>query len=87
VNGNVEDQAAFRAALDKAQINSPRGPVFFDQYHNATANQYINQVTLVNGAWINHLYKTIPMVGQYNGFDPEEFNAALPFGRDNPSCP
>ena len=87
VNGNVEDQAAFRAALDKTEVNSPRGPVKFDQYHNAVANMYRNQVTLIDGVWINNLVETYPNVSQYWTYTEEEFNAALPFGRDNPSCP
>jgi branched-chain amino acid transport system substrate-binding protein len=88
VGGDVEkDPAAFHAALDKAQIATPRGPVHFDATHNAVANSYLNQVKDVNGAWTNSLVQTIPDVGQYYKFDPAEFNAALPFGRDNPKCP
>lgn len=87
VNGNIEDQTAFRAAVDKVQVNSPRGPVKFDQYHNAVANMYINKVTNINGTWVNQLQETFPNVTQYWTYTPEEFNAALPFGRDNPKCP
>ena len=87
IGGTVEaDQAGFRAALDEAKINAPRGPVHFDETHNAVANTYLNQVKEVDGVWINSLVQTIPDVGQYYTFDPAEFNAALPFGRDNPSC-
>jgi branched-chain amino acid transport system substrate-binding protein len=87
-NGNVEGNAdAFHAALDKAKINAPRGPVHFDETHNAVANDYLNQVKNVDGAWTNVLVKTIPNVGQFYTFDPSEFRAALPFGRDNPKCP
>jgi branched-chain amino acid transport system substrate-binding protein len=88
VNGNVEGNAdAFHSALDKSQINSPRGPVHFDETHNAVANDYLNQVKNIDGVWTNVLVKTIPDVGQFFTFDPTEFRAALPFGRDNPTCP
>lgn len=87
VNGDVENnQAGFRAGLDKAQVNTPRGPVKFDETHNAVANTYLNQVKNVGGVWTNTLVQTFPNVGQYYTFDPKEFAAALPFGRDNPKC-
>jgi branched-chain amino acid transport system substrate-binding protein len=72
VKGNVENTTAFHAALET---------------HNAVANMYLNQVKNVDGVWISALVETIPNVGQYYKFDPAEFNAALPFGRDNPKCP
>ena len=88
MGGDAEkDPGAFRGALDKAQINSPRGPVHFDKTHNAVANTYLNQVKKIDGVWTNSLVETIPDVGQYYKFDPAKFNAALPFGRDNPKCP
>ena len=88
INGAVEGNAdAFHAALDKAKVNTPRGPVSFDETHNAVANDYLNQVKNVDGAWTNTLVKTIPNVGQFFTFDPKEFRAALPFGRDTPKCP
>ena len=87
VAGKVEDQKAFRAALDQVKINSPRGPVRFDDTHNAVANSYLNQVQNVNGVWVNALVDTKPDVGQFYTFNPKEFMAALPFGRDNPKCP
>jgi branched-chain amino acid transport system substrate-binding protein len=87
VNGNIEDQTAFRAAVDKVKVNTPRGPVAFDQYHNAVANMYLNKVTKIGDAWVNDLQETFPAVTQYWTYTPEEFNAALPFGRDNPKCP
>ena len=87
VNGEVENTKAFQAALLKAKVNAPRGPVHFDETHNAVANAYLNKVEKVDGKWTNVLVKTIPNVTQYYTFDPAQFNAALPFGRDNPKCP
>ena len=87
VKGDVESTKAFQAALGKAKVNAPRGPVHFDETHNAVANAYLNQVRKVDGAWTNALVQTIPGVTQYYKFDAAEFNAALPFGRDNPKCP
>jgi branched-chain amino acid transport system substrate-binding protein len=87
VNGKIEDQKAFHSALDAANVNSPRGPVHFDETHNAVANDYLNEVKKVGDTWTNSLTATIPNVGQFYTFNPADFRATLPFGRDNPKCP
>ena len=55
VKGDVENTAAFHAALDGAKVNAPRGPVHFDETHNAVANDYLNQVKNAGGTWVNAL--------------------------------
>jgi hypothetical protein len=49
---------------------------------------YLNNVVCdEEGECVNEVFETIPEVGQYYIFDPDEFDSALPFGRDNPACP
>jgi branched-chain amino acid transport system substrate-binding protein len=87
MDGNIEDQDAWRAKLEGIEFMAPRGPVKFDEYHNVTGDMYLNVVEEVDGQWRNTMLETIPDVGQYWTFDPDEFDASLPWGRDNPSCP
>lgn len=87
MDGNIEDQDAWRAKLEGIEFMAPRGPVKFDEYHNVTGDMYLNLVEEVDGQWRNTMLETIPDVGQYWTFDPDEFDASLPWGRDNPSCP
>lgn len=87
VDGNIEDVDAWREALQNTEFNAPAGHVKFDEYHNPIQDTYLNRVEFIDGEWINVVFETIPEVGQYWTFEPDEFDAALPFGRDNPSCP
>ena len=87
MDGNIEDVDAWREALQNTEFVAPAGAVKFDQWHNPIQDTYLNRVEFVNGEWINTVFETVPQVGQYWTFDPDEFDAALPFGRDNPSCP
>jgi branched-chain amino acid transport system substrate-binding protein len=87
VDGNIEDVDAWREALQNTEFTAPAGRVKFDEYHNPIQDTYLNQVKFIDDEWINEIVETIPDVGQYWTFDPDEFDAALPFGRDNPSCP
>ncbi len=87
VDGNIEDQAAFRAALEKIEFMAPRGKVSWDQYHNIVAPMYLNQVKLIDGVYRNSMFATYEGIGQYYNFNVAEVNASLPWGRDNPKCP
>ena len=85
--GNIEDVDAWREALQNTEFMAPGGHVEFDEYHNPIQDTYLNRVEFVDGEWINTVFDTIPEVGQYWSFAPDEFDAALPFGREYPSCP
>ncbi len=87
MDGNIEDVDAWREALQNTEFVAPAGAVKFDQWHNPIQDTYLNRVEFVNDEWINTVFETVPEVGQYWTFEPDEFDAALPFGRDNPSCP
>ena len=61
VGGNVEDTAAFLAALRKVQFDSTLGPFRFDpQSQNVLANIYIVRAEKVGGEVQNVLVQTIP---------------------------
>ena len=40
VGGKIEDQKAFRDALQTTSFNAPASPVYFDEYHNVVTNVY-----------------------------------------------
>ena len=66
IDGNVEDAAAFAAALAKTNIKAPRGPVSFDQVtHQAIQNVYIRKVEKVDGVLRNEPIATVANVGDY----------------------
>ncbi len=66
IDGNVEDAAAFAAALAKTNIKAPRGPVSFDQVtHQAIQNVYIRKVEKVDGVLRNEPIATVTNVGDY----------------------
>jgi branched-chain amino acid transport system substrate-binding protein len=87
IDGNVEDQDAFRAALAGIEMVAPRGPISWDEYHNIVGPMYLNQVELVDGVYRNVPFATFEGIGQYYNFDVDELIATLPWGRGNPSCP
>lgn len=87
MEGNIDDIDAWRAMLETIEFDAPAGHVKFDEYHNIVQDMYLNRVAEVDGQYVNEVFEIVPEVGQYWTFDAEEFNAALPFGRDNPSCP
>jgi branched-chain amino acid transport system substrate-binding protein len=87
IDGNIEDQEAFRAALEQIEMVAPRGPISWDEYHNITGPMYLNRVELVDGVYRNVPFATFEGIGQYYNFDVEELMETLPWGRGNPACP
>ena len=85
VNGNIEDQKAFREALQNVSFNAPASPVSFDKYHNVVTDTFLNQVKNINGEWRNSVIKTYPRVSQFWVFDPEQYQKNPPYDRDHPS--
>jgi branched-chain amino acid transport system substrate-binding protein len=86
-NCDIDDVDAWREALQNTSFNAPSGPVYFDEYHNPVQTIYNNRVVCEGGECINETFETVEEVTQYYKFDQAEFDSALPFGRDNPSCP
>ncbi len=74
VHGNVEDSAAFLAALRNVRVtNLPRGPVRLDEYGSPIENVYIRKVERVNGELQNTVIETIPDVSQFWKYNPAEY--------------
>jgi branched-chain amino acid transport system substrate-binding protein len=87
IGGNVEDRAAFMAALRKVEItDAPRGPIKLDAFGNPTQNIYIRKVERVGGALQNTVIYTYPAVGQFWKYDPQEFLRQPVYSRDFPPC-
>ncbi len=85
VDGNIEDQAAWRAAFERISLNAPRGRVSIDDYHNVVGPMYLNRVVEENGEYRNRIFDIIPDVDQFWTFTEGEWEAVLPFGRDTPT--
>src|SRR5262249_12110636 len=73
VNGKVEDQDAFMAALRKAEFDSPKGFVKLDQYQNIVQPQYVRKVEKAGGVFVNTPVKTYPSVSQFWTWSVEEY--------------
>ena len=86
VNGNLEDQGAFRAALSKVKMDTPRGPFSFDEFRNVVLTAYITQVTKVGDEYRNVVLHSFPNADQFGPFDPDWYQAQPPFDRDNPTA-
>ena len=87
VNGNVEDQDAFRHALQHTEFEGPASRVSFDAYHNVVTDVFISQVKKVGGVWRNSPIKIYPQVSQFWTYDPGEYQKQPPYTRDFPDCP
>lgn len=85
VDGNIEDQAAYREALLKVEMNTPRGPFKFDEYHNVIEHVYINQVQNVDGVLRNVVVKTYEDQTQFGPYDPDWYQSQPSFDRTNPT--
>jgi len=78
VNGKVEDQDAFMAALRKAEFDSPKGFVKLDQYQNIVQPQYVRKVEKAGGVFVNTPVKTYPSVSQFWTWTPDEYGKLPP---------
>jgi len=82
------DQARFREALAKVQLDTPYGPVRLDENRQAIATIYVTEVARRDdGTLYNKPIKVIPNVNQTLGQPRDAFTARGVPSRDNPSCP
>ena len=87
LGGKVEDKDAFLAALKKVEIkDTPRGPISIDRWGNPVQNIYIRKVERVGGRMQNSVIATIPAVGQFWKFNPDEYMKTPLYSRDYPAC-
>jgi branched-chain amino acid transport system substrate-binding protein len=87
VGGKVEDRAALLAALRKVEIkDTARGPLSVDALGNPVQNIYVRKVERVGGRLQNTVIATIPAVGQFYKYKPEEYMKQPLYSRDYPPC-
>ena len=86
VNGKIEDQAAFREALQNTSFNAPASFVSFDDHHNVVTDTFLNKVVKMGDEYRNSVLKTYPKVSQFWTFDPQEYQKQSPYIRDFPDC-
>ena len=79
VKGNVEDQAAFLAALKAVEFNGPRGRVRFDAFQNVVHAVHILKVEQRGGAVENLPMASFPNTTQFWKWSPEAFMALTPY--------
>lgn len=76
LDGNIEDQEAFRRILSGLQFDTPRGPFrFCPEFNQAIVNVYITQVKRGDdGVLRNVVIETIPETTQFGPFCPIWFH-------------
>lgn len=67
--GNYEDITAFEKAVLAVKLDSPRGPIYFDEFGNVVQNVYIKQVQLVDGKLKNVVIKTYEAQSQFGPYE------------------
>jgi len=85
VKGKLEDQKAFREALSKVKMDTPRGPFAFDEFRNVVLTAYITEVTKVGKEFRNVVKHSFPNSDQFGPFDPDWYQTQPAFDRTNPS--
>ena len=87
VGGKVEDRDALLAALRKVELkDTARGPISIDRWGNPVQNIYIRKVERVGGKLQNTVIATIPSVGQFWKYNPDEYMKLPLYSRDYPPC-
>jgi branched-chain amino acid transport system substrate-binding protein len=86
VKGNLENQDAFRAALSKVKMDTPRGPFSFDSFRNVVLTAYITQVTKVGDQYRNVVLHSFPNSDQFGPFDPDWYQAQPASDQTNPTA-
>jgi branched-chain amino acid transport system substrate-binding protein len=75
VNGNVQDKQALLNALYATNVDTPRGPVTFDQFHDIVSSVYIYQIVKNGSDYTQKLLQTIPNAGQLSDYTVDELKA------------
>ena len=75
IKGNIENQEAFLTALEKAEVDAPRGKVRLDAYHSPVHPVYIRKVEKKGGAFQNSVIATYPNTSQFWKWGPDAYLA------------
>ena len=82
-----DDQAKFRDALAKLELDTPTGKVKLDKNRQAIADNYLTEVAKADdGHLYNKVVKVIPAVNQTLGIPEADFLKLGVANRDNPDC-
>ena len=68
VNGNVEDKQGFLNALYAIDLDTAKGPMKLDQYHDVIQNIYVVQAEKSGDSVAPKLLDTAPPVSQFGSF-------------------
>ncbi|MBI3015961.1 MAG: ABC transporter substrate-binding protein [Candidatus Tectomicrobia bacterium] len=71
--GNIEDSARFVEALAKTSLDTPRGRIRFDRFHNVIADMHMSRIEKVGDRIQPVVVETIHGVDQFLGMDPAEY--------------
>jgi branched-chain amino acid transport system substrate-binding protein len=87
LGGDAENGERLVAALRKVElIDTPRGPIRFDEYGNPIENIYVRKVERVGGKLQNSVIYTFQNVSQFWTYKPEEYLKNPVYSRDYPPC-
>lgn len=86
LNGDVSDKAALVEAMRAVDLSdTPRGPVYLDEYNAAVQNVYIREVAIdENGQLYNKGIVMVREVSQFGPYDSERYMAEPPDSAGNP---
>lgn len=73
--------ADLKEALGEVSLETPRGPLAFDEYGQAIYNVYMRKVESVDGEWVNEPIETIPDVSQFWTYEPDEYLKFPPYDK------
>lgn len=87
IGGEAENAERLVGALRKVELaETPRGPIWFDDYGNPVQNVYVRKVERVSGRLQNTVIHTFEKVSQFWTYKPEEYLKNPVYDRNFPPC-
>jgi branched-chain amino acid transport system substrate-binding protein len=80
INGNVEQKQQFLDAIDSTDLQTVKGPVKLDKYHDIVQNMYVYQIAKDGGQYRQKLLATYDATDQFWGRTPEQ-SLHFPYGK------
>jgi branched-chain amino acid transport system substrate-binding protein len=84
MGGRALEREALMAALRKADMQTVRGRVRFDEFGNVVGDVYIRKVERKDGKLVNAVVKTYPNVSQFWTHSPKQFLGNPVYSREWP---
>ncbi|MBV8086874.1 MAG: ABC transporter substrate-binding protein [Chloroflexi bacterium] len=76
VNGNLADKQPFLDALYATSLDTARGPIKFDQFHDIISSVYMYQIAQNGSSYSQKLLDTVQNAGQLSDYTVDELKAA-----------